>query len=71
MQDTEDYLRIGITAGKVVNISCMQGGCDQEFKEENVEDCVSDELFVKYKTFLRNILIDLDPNLRWCPNTSC
>ena len=70
-QDTEEYLQIGINTGKVLNISCMQGGCDQEFKEKNVEDCVDNDLFIKYKQFLRNIMVDLDPNLRWCPSKSC
>ena len=32
---------------------------------------VSETLFNKYKRFLNNAMVDLDPNLRWCPEPSC
>ena len=63
----EEYLVNDINDGKVVNIGCLQGGCELEFSEENVQDCVDDETFKKYKRFQKNAIVDLDANLRWCP----
>ena len=47
----EEYLVNLINDGKVVNINCLQGGCDRQFSEEEVRDCVDDEIFKKYKRF--------------------
>ena len=67
----EDYLETAINEGKVINISCMNAGCPEEFNEDDVQNCVSEGLFNKYKRFQRNAMIDLDPNLRWCPEPTC
>ena len=55
----------------MLNITCMQSGCGKEFEEDEVNQCVSQELFEKYRRFLTNAMVDLDPNLRWCPNPTC
>ncbi len=68
----EEYLENAIAEGKVMNIVCMSGlGCTIEFTEQNVRDCVSEASYQKYMRFLRNAKVDLDPNLRWCPEASC
>ena len=54
-----------------MNIGCMQAGCTEEFGEDEVRDCVNDSLFKKYMRFQRNAVVDLDPNLRWCPEATC
>ena len=67
----EEYLESQIDAGKVMNIGCMQSGCTEVFGEDEIRDCVNDSLFNKYMRFQRNAIVDLDPNLRWCPEASC
>lgn len=49
----------------------MQAGCPEEFHEKEVRDCVDDEKFKKYRRFQRNAMVDLDADLRWCPDSSC
>ena len=67
----EEFLRSAIEGGKVLKLTCMQGGCEKEYHEKNIRDCVSEDLFLKYKRFVTNAMIDLDPELRWCPNADC
>ena len=54
-----------------MHVTCMQGGCNEEFNEDNVRDCVSEDQFKKYRRFQRNAMVDLDPDLRWCPDPAC
>ena len=67
----EDYLAALIEEGKVMNIGCMQSGCEEEFTEEDVKACINKTLFIKYKRFVTNARVDLDPDLRWCPKPFC
>ena len=46
-------------------------GCNVVFTSENVRDCVDDALYDRYKRYEQNAMVDLDPNLRWCPNPQC
>ena len=54
-----------------MNIGCMQSGCPTEFSDGEVRACVSQAVFNKYMRFVKNAMVDLDPNKRWCPNKSC
>ena len=49
----------------------MQEGCKNEFLRNDVKRFVSEELFKKYMHFRENINVDMDENLRWCPNPKC
>ena len=60
-----------IDEGKVMNIGCMQGGCSDQFSEEDVQANINSKVFEKYQRFVRNAMVDLDPDLRWCPEPKC
>ena len=49
----------------------MQDQCRLKFKDADVKQFAPEELFNKYKLFLKNIKIELDKNLKWCPKPEC
>ena len=66
-----EHLQENIANGQVVKIPCMQHGCQVQFEEADVQKFGSEEIFKKYVRFKLNIVVDLDPNLRWCPRNGC
>jgi len=67
----EDFLSSQIEQGKVMNMGCMQNGCDEEYSDEEVKQCTNEALYRKYMRFVNNAKVDLDPDLRWCPKATC
>ena len=57
--------------GNVIKIPCMQADCKEEFTDDDVKRFGSKKTFDKYLRFKMNINVDLNPNLRWCPNQKC
>ena len=45
--------------------------CSLEFKPEDVHRFGSQRTYKKYLKFKRNIDVDLNPDLRWCPDPKC
>lgn len=66
-----NHLESNIKDGKVTSIPCMEVGCEATFSDENVKKCSDDALYQKYTRFCQKIIVDLDPDLRWCPSKNC
>lgn len=66
-----EYLQAQIEDGKVGKIQCMEAGCKEVFQKEDVERCGTKEIFTKYLRFKENIVVDNNPNLKWCPKLNC
>ncbi len=45
--------------------------CEMKLTSKIIKDLVSPELFKKYLAFLKNLEIQNNPNLIWCPNPKC
>lgn len=45
--------------------------CNAPFPNDVLQEFVDLPTFNKYQTFLRNLSIQRDPNLKWCPNPKC
>jgi hypothetical protein len=54
-----------------MKIRCMFDGCPNDFSRNDIQRFVGDELYKKYMHFRDNINVDMDDNLRWCPNPKC
>ena len=52
-------------------IKCPEGSCGDEFAEEFVESHVNEEMFTKYKKFIRRYHISLIKNAMCCPYPNC
>ena len=62
-----DHLQIRVEEGSVLKIPCMQVGCSEVYKSEDICKFGSQEIYRKYLKFHENITVDLDPKLKWCP----
>lgn len=45
--------------------------CDQLLTPDAIREFVDPLTFTKYQNFLRNLEIQKNPNLKWCPNPKC
>ena len=66
-----EHLKSNIMDGKIIKIPCMMADCSLEFKPEDVHRFGSQRTYKKYLKFKRNIDVDLNPDLRWCPDPKC
>jgi hypothetical protein len=67
----EGYYTELITKGDVEKISCPFPKCDSEVTSFDLEYILTPPMFDKYRIFLRNVRINKDPTMRWCPNPGC
>lgn len=49
----------------------MELGCDKVYTEEDIRQFGSQDIFTKYLRFHENIIVDLNPKLKWCPVPGC
>ena len=54
---------------RVEGISCPH--CTKLLPSQLIHELVDASLFAKYRMLLRNIEIQKNPNLKWCPNPKC
>ena len=66
-----DHLESNIKDGNVTVIPCMQLGCEVAFEDSDVQRFGDDGIHKKYQRFQQNVMVDLDPKLRWCPRPGC
>ena len=67
----QDHLQIKITEGSVLKIPCMEYGCTEVYTNEDIRKFGSQDIYTKYLKFHENIIVDLNPSLRWCPLPNC
>ena len=67
----QDYLQIKITEGSVLKIPCMESGCSEVYTQNDIRIFGSQEIYTKYLRFHENIIVDLNPKLKWCPMPGC
>lgn len=66
-----DHLKTKITDGQVLKIKCMDFDCTEEFNQEDIKNFGSEEIYRKYLVFKKNIDVEVDRNLKWCPKNGC
>ena len=62
---------INVTEGKVLKIPCMEFECPETYTKEDIRKFGSQDIYTKYLRFHENIIVDLNPKLRWCPVPGC
>ena len=67
----KEHLQNNIKDGNVVEIPCMMIGCPVTFAGDDVRQFGSKEIYEKFLQFKLNIDVDLNPNLKWCPQAGC
>jgi len=67
----EEYLKINIGEGKVIDINCPNPTCSYKLQPYDVHNLVDEENYSKYEEFTFLIALRSDPNTRWCPKPSC
>ena len=67
----QNYLKIRIEEGQVLNMPCPNHECRSEISEFAIKSLVSPALFDKYTSFKNNEELSRDPFLRWCPKPDC
>eukprot|EP00743_Colponemidia_sp_Colp-15_P000142 GILK01000164.1.p1 GENE.GILK01000164.1~~GILK01000164.1.p1 ORF type:complete len:492 (-),score=63.48 GILK01000164.1:91-1485(-) len=65
------YLLNKIVSGEMSSMICPDTSCREPLPSSYVEAHVSDELFQKYTRFKKNLQLEKDPNVRWCPTPDC
>lgn len=65
------HLESRIKEGNVLEIPCLMLGCLQSFDDEDILKYSDTRLHELYERILRNIEVDLNPNLVWCPAPYC
>ncbi|KAL4497052.1 hypothetical protein ABPG72_002208 [Tetrahymena utriculariae] len=63
------YLNESIKEGKVLNLSCPH--CELKLTYKFIQKILDKSTFTKYRQFLLDQLLQLDPLMRWCPNVKC
>ncbi|KAL4476674.1 hypothetical protein ABPG73_007335 [Tetrahymena malaccensis] len=63
------YLKESIKEGKVLNLSCPH--CELKLTYSFIQKILDKSTFTKYRQFLLDQLLQLDPLMRWCPNVKC
>jgi hypothetical protein len=72
MNCVRDNFKVKILEGDVATIPCMMAGdCQEEYTEEHVKEYSNEFILKKYKYFKNNILVNTNPNMRWCPAATC
>lgn len=54
-----------------LNKNCPYPKCTMICNEPLFKEILDQEDFYKYSTYIKNSLIDDNPNLKWCPNSLC
>ena len=67
----QEYLRIKVLEGKVVDIPCPGLDCDDHIAQEMVLRLVPSDLDSKYLKFDIGAFIEANPNTCWCPHPGC
>ena len=49
----------------------MAIGCGKMFEDNDIRRFGSKEIYQKYLQFKRNIDVDINPRLKWCPRVGC
>ena len=67
-----NYLLQKINSSDLMKIPCP-AGCDYDFPEGEIEEIFKNDkqIFQKYKKFKNLLLVNSDPNLRWCIRVGC
>ena len=55
----------------MLKIPCMEFGCSEVYTADDIRKFGSQEIYTKYLRFHENIIVDLNPKLRWCPTPAC
>lgn len=66
-----EYLKEEIKNARVLKIKCPKGKCTEIFTLENIKELVDNEVFYKYKKFLRSEKIKNDKSLIVCTFVNC
>lgn len=64
------YLHGRILDGEVLEIRCPTISCSN-LDQDSIKIYISEEMFNKYKEFVRRKLMESDVNFRWCPQKNC
>ena len=54
---------------RVENIVCPH--CQAAIPTEIIRELLDAPMFAKYRKLVRNVEIQKNPNLKWCPNPKC
>ncbi len=54
---------------RIQRLSCPH--CGDHLPDNFIKDLLDRATFNKYRQFLRNLQIQKNPNLKWCPNPKC
>jgi hypothetical protein len=67
----EEYLRVQIGDGNVLQVTCPFQNCQVQFEEDDIAASVSAGDFQRYQQMLFLAQIRQDPTARWCPHPGC
>jgi len=67
-----NYLLQKINSSDLLKIPCP-AGCDYDFREEEIQEILKNDPnnFQKYQKFKNLLIVNSDPNLRWCIRFGC
>lgn len=68
---SQEYIKLLIAECKVMKMHCPLHNCPYQITDDDVLRVVGTEFYNKYKLFLRNSELSLNPNLRFCPKPDC
>lgn len=64
-------LETKIKNGEVLHIHCFNPMCGKEISRDDIEKCVSENVFDKYNQFIYLTNLRENPNIRYCPVSNC
>ncbi|EAR98585.2 Ibr domain protein (macronuclear) [Tetrahymena thermophila SB210] len=71
MQCIQAYIINKINCSEVLNIVCPQVSCGAKIQDLQIQKVISPDLFEKYMRFKKIMVLNQDPNIRWCPTVDC
>ncbi|KAL4450317.1 hypothetical protein ABPG74_009023 [Tetrahymena malaccensis] len=71
MQCIQTYIINKINCSEVLNIVCPQASCGVKIQDLQIQKVISPDLFEKYMRFKKIMVLNQDPNIRWCPTVDC
>ncbi|KAL4464478.1 hypothetical protein ABPG72_021171 [Tetrahymena utriculariae] len=71
MQCTQAYIINKINCSEVLNIVCPKVSCGAKIQDLQIQKVIQPDLFEKYMRFKKIMVLNQDPNIRWCPKVDC
>eukprot|EP01100_Stratorugosa_tubuloviscum_P011608 TRINITY_DN51_c2_g1_i2.p1 TRINITY_DN51_c2_g1~~TRINITY_DN51_c2_g1_i2.p1 ORF type:complete len:431 (-),score=160.18 TRINITY_DN51_c2_g1_i2:131-1423(-) len=67
----KEYIEIAVSERRVNEFKCPNPSCNKNITYEEVKSIISTTMFDKYQDFSLQVLLQANPNSRWCPKPDC